>query len=105
MVAAGEAIAGSGTASVRVNHPPSNLRPERKSPASIQTEADDPTSLDRAVWEDGGTLDWVLRLTNDMPLLRSGTSVQVDVIQKLVVILQLYAPGFRVMHYNTIFTS
>ena len=88
-----------------MNQPPSNLRPERESPASIQTEADNPTSLDRAVWEDEGTLDWVLRLTNDMPILPSGTSVQVNVIQKLVVILQLYAPGFRVVHYNTVLTS
>ena len=35
-------------------------------------------SLDRAVWEDKGTLDWVLRMSNGVSSLPGETSVQVD---------------------------
>ena len=65
-------------ASAPVNQSPLNLRPERESPPPTQTETDDPSSMDGAVLDDEGTLDWVLRLSNAMPSLLGGTSVQVD---------------------------
>ena len=61
-----------------MNQPPPNLRPERESPASAQTETDNPSIMNGAVWEDQGTLDWVLRLSNAVSSLPGGTSVQVD---------------------------
>ena len=71
-------IAGNETASAPVNQPPPNLRPERESPAPAQTGTDDPTSMDKAVWENEGTLDWVLLLSNDVSSLPGGTSVEED---------------------------
>ena len=43
-----------------------NLRPERESSAPTQTGADDQTGLDRAVEKNEGTLDWFVRLSNDV---------------------------------------
>ena len=77
MSTGGAAIVGTKTASAPVNQQPPNLRPERESPASTQTGGDDPTSLDRAVWKDEGTLDWVLHLSNGVSTLPGGTSMQV----------------------------
>ena len=56
----------------------SNLWPARESSTPTQTETDDPTIMDGAVWEDEGTVDWVLRLSNAVSSLPRGTSVQVD---------------------------
>ena len=42
-------------------------------------EADSPTIVDGAVWEDEDTLDWVLRLSNAVLSLLGGTSLQVDI--------------------------
>ena len=75
---AGAAIAGTKTALLPVNQPPPNLRPERESPAPTLTGADDPTSLDKAVWEDESTPDWGSSLNNDVSSLPGGKSVQVD---------------------------
>ena len=65
-------------ASPPASQPPSNLRPGREFSVPNQTEADNTTVMDGAVWEDEGTLDWVLRLSNDVSLLPGGTGVQVD---------------------------
>ena len=78
MVAAGAAIVGTETALAPVNQPLPNFRLERESSSPTQTGAEDPTSLGKAGWKDEDPLDWVLRLSNDVPSLPGGTGVQVD---------------------------
>ena len=76
--AAEAAIAGTDTTPASADQPPSNQRPGEESTIPTQTEADSPTTMDEAVWEDKGTLDWVLRLSNAVSSLSGGTSVIVD---------------------------
>ena len=71
-------IAGTETSPAPATQLPSNLRPGRESSAPNQTEIDNPMIMDGAVWEDEGTLDWVLRVSNDVSSIPGGTSVQVD---------------------------
>ena len=76
--AAEAAIAGTDTTPASADQPPSNQRPGEESTIPTQTEADSPTTMDEAVWEDKGTFDWVLRLSNAVSSLSGGTSVIVD---------------------------
>ena len=57
---------------------PPEQPPEKDLPYPDQTDTDNPTAAGEAVWEDEGTLDWVLRLTEAVSALPGGTSVQVD---------------------------
>ena len=77
LAAVGATLAGTETALASTNQPPFNLRPERESPASTQTKTDNATIMDGAVWEDEGTLNCILRLSNAVPSLPGGTSLQV----------------------------
>ena len=76
--AAEAAIAGTEMVPALASQPPSDQQPGEESPTPNKTETDSPTAVDRAVWEDEGTLDWVLRLSNAVSALPGGTSVQVD---------------------------
>ena len=76
--AAEAAIAGTETVPAPASQPPSNRQPGGEFPTPSQMEADSPTTADGAVWEDEGTLDWVLRLSNTVSSLSGGTCVQVD---------------------------
>ena len=72
------ATAGTETVPTQASQPPSDRQPEKEPPNPNQTETDSSTPADEAVWEDEGTLDWVLRLSNTVSALPGGTSVQVD---------------------------
>ena len=72
------AIARTETAPAPASQPSSNRQPGEEFPTPSQKEADSPTIADGAVWEDEGTLDWVLRLSNAVSSLPDGTSVHVD---------------------------
>ena len=72
------ATAGTETVPALASQPLSDRQPEKKCPNPNQTETDSSTAADEAVWEDGGTLDWVLRLSDAVSALLGGTSVQVD---------------------------
>ena len=56
----------------------SDQQPGEESPKPNHAETDIPTAVDGAVWEDEGTLDWVLRLSDAVSTLPGGTSVQVN---------------------------
>ena len=72
------AIAGPETAPASASKPSSNQQPGEEFPTANQTKADSSMTADGAVWEDEGTFDWVLRLSNAVLSLPGGTSVQVD---------------------------
>ena len=72
------ATAGAETMPTLASQPPSDRQPEKELPNRNQTETDSSTAGDEAVWEDEGTLDWVLRLSDTVSALPGGTSVQVD---------------------------
>ena len=72
------ATAGTETVPALTSQPPSDRQPEKESPNPNQTETDSSTAAVKAVWEDEGTLDWGLRLSDAVSALPGGTSVQVD---------------------------
>ena len=72
------AIAGTETVPALASQPPSDRQPGKESPNPNQMEMDSSTAADEAVWEDEGTLDWVLRLSDAASALPGGTSTQVD---------------------------
>ena len=76
--AAEAAIAGTETVPALASQPSSDQQPGEKSPKPNHAGTDRSTAVDGAVWEDEGTLDWVLRLSDAVSALPGGTSVQVD---------------------------
>ena len=76
--AADAAIAGVETLPAPASQPHADQQPGEESPTPNQTETSSSTAVDGAVWEDEGTLDWVLRLSDAVLALPGGTSVQVD---------------------------
>ena len=72
------ATAGTETVPALASQQPSDRQLEKESPNPNQTETDSSTAVDEAVWEDEGTLGWVLRLNDAVSALPGGTSVQVD---------------------------
>ena len=76
--AAEAAIAGTEMVPALASQPPSDQQPGEESPKPNHAETDSPTAVDGAVWEDEGTLDWVLRLSDAVSALPGGTSVQVN---------------------------
>ena len=72
------AIAGTEPAPESIDQLPSNQQSGEEFTTPTQTEADSPTTMDEAMWEDEGKLYWVLRLRNVVSSLPGGTSVQMD---------------------------
>ena len=55
-----------------------NQRPGPAPQPPTDAATDELTEAERAVWEDEGTLDWTLYLSEDVSTLPGGTSIQVD---------------------------